>query len=84
MQGSAGVNQRSICLKWPMSTKEPLTNAKRIAGVKGHTEISWGQPEVNLLRKALRLRNLQIWYRRTTNRAFALLGVFQRSKIKNR
>ena len=53
MQESAGVNQRSNCLKmsygFQIWYEEPLTRAKGIAGIKGHAVVSQGQPQVKLL-----------------------------------
>ena len=62
MQGSSGVNQGSNYLEMPYGHQiwwgEFLTKVKCIAGVKGHTGVSKGQPEVKLLRNAVWPPNL--------------------------
>ena len=53
-RGSNGVNQRSILLEMPYGywiwSEESQTKTWCIAGVKGHSKVILGQPEVNLPR----------------------------------
>ena len=57
MQGSASVNQSSNSLEMPCGhqiwLKGPHTRVLCIDGVKGLAGISWGQPEVKLLRNTI-------------------------------
>ena len=70
MQRSSGVshgsNTSGMTLGYQFWWEEPLTRVQCIGGVQGHAGVSWGQPEVKVLRNALRPPN---WVGRTLDQS---------------